>query len=339
MLSPLFNLLGDRLHSLPLGIVYLTDKCNSKCVTCDYWRYGQTFLSEDRARAVAAEFDRLDTRTVLLSGGEPLLHPQWAERARALAGGRRKLWLLTAGLALTKYADQAVELCDTITVSLDGATPETYLAIRGVDAFDAVCGGIRAVVRRGAKVTLRCTVQRRNYRELRQLISLARDLDVHQISFLAVDVLTHAAFARREDVSRELALSADDLPVFDQILRRLSSDFPDEFYSHFIAESPAKLRRLHQYFAALNGLAEFPPVRCNAPQFSAVFGADGQIQPCYFISGKEAEGSGQDVNSSELILLRKEIRVGSKSECKTCVCSMYRGVRATAFESLMHWLR
>ncbi|MEK9164621.1 MAG: radical SAM protein, partial [Chloroflexota bacterium] len=225
-LPAILNLLGDRLYSLPLGIVYLTDKCNSKCVTCDYWRYGQTFLSEDRARALAAEFDRLDTRRVLLSGGEPLLHPQWAERARTLAGGRRILWLLTAGLALEKYADQAVELCDTITVSLDAATPETYLAIRGVDAFEAVCAGVRAAVRRGAKVSLRCTVQRRNFRELPQLISLARDLDVHEISFLAVEVLTHVAFARREDVSRELALSADDLPVFDQILRRLSSDFP-----------------------------------------------------------------------------------------------------------------
>src|SRR3989304_8883817 len=103
-LPSVVNLLGGPLHSLPLGIVYLTDRCNSKCVTCDYWRYGQTFLSEDRARALAAEFDRLDTRTVLLSGGEPLLHPHWAERARILAGGRRKRWLSPARLAFQKVA-------------------------------------------------------------------------------------------------------------------------------------------------------------------------------------------------------------------------------------------
>lgn len=35
---PLLNLLGDRLHTLPLLVVYLTDGCNSKCITCDVWR-------------------------------------------------------------------------------------------------------------------------------------------------------------------------------------------------------------------------------------------------------------------------------------------------------------
>lgn len=322
------NLVGDRLHTLPLAIVYLTDRCNSKCVTCDYWRYGQTFLSPARARALASEFDRLDTRQVLLSGGEPLLHPQWAEMARILAGGRRRLWLLTAGLALEKNADLAVALCHNITVSLDGATPETYRAIRGVDAFEAVCAGIRSVVEQGAMVSIRCTVQRRNYQELPQLITLAHKLGVSQISFLAIDVLTHAAFARREDVSRMLALSPDDLPAFDRVLIGLTDNLAADFASGFIAESPAKLRRLRQYFAALNGLSEFPPVRCNAPQFSAVFGADGHIQPCFFIEDAQSKvGDQLSLNTPSLIKLRHDIRVGKREECKTCVCSMHRGVK------------
>ena len=156
-LSALANLLGDRLHALPLAIVYLTDRCNSRCVMCDYWRHGQTNLSLDRAHALAAEFDRLDTRQVLLSGGEPLLHPQWADVARILSGGRRRLWLLTAGLSLQKHVEAAADLCHNITVSLDGATPETYRAVRGVDTFGAVCAGIRAAVERGALASiLRC---------------------------------------------------------------------------------------------------------------------------------------------------------------------------------------
>ncbi|HLB46970.1 MAG TPA: hypothetical protein VJL59_08075 [Anaerolineales bacterium] len=59
-LSALANLLGDRLHALPLAIVYLTDRCNSRCVMCDYRQFGQTNLSPDRARGLAAEFDRRD---------------------------------------------------------------------------------------------------------------------------------------------------------------------------------------------------------------------------------------------------------------------------------------
>src|SRR6185369_8991871 len=128
---------------------YVTDRCNSRCVMCDYWQNGQTFLSLDRAAQLSTEFDRLDTKWILLSGGEPLLHPEWAEVAKTLSNRRRKLWLLTAGLALKKNAQTVSELCQTVTVSLDAATPQSYQSIRGVDAFEEVCAGIRAVAEKG----------------------------------------------------------------------------------------------------------------------------------------------------------------------------------------------
>jgi MoaA/NifB/PqqE/SkfB family radical SAM enzyme len=273
------NLLGDRIAALPLAIVYVTDRCNSKCVTCDFWRYGQTNLPVERARWLAREFRGLGTQVVLLSGGEALLHPHWDEVAAAFQQQGQRLWLLTAGLSLKKHAARATELCERITVSLDGATPETYVAIRGVEAFEAVCSGVREAVGRGAWVSLRCTLQRSNYREMPDLIRLARDLGVKQVSFLAVDVSTHVAFARQEDYERTMALTPGDLPEFDSVLDSVDREFAPEFASGFIAESPAKLRRLRQYFAALVGQAEFPPVRCNAPRYSAVVGADGHLQP------------------------------------------------------------
>src|SRR5262245_26039497 len=321
---PLLNLIGDRIHALPLAIVYVTDRCNSRCVMCDYWKYGQTFLTREHASELAQEFDRLQTRWVLLSGGEPLLHPQWDEIARVLAGNHRQLWLLTAGLALRKYADTAAELCQKITVSLDGATPETYQAIRGLDAFQEVCAGIRAMVGRNKQVSIRCTIQQRNFRQVPELIELAHELGVTQISFLAIDILTHVAFARKEEIMNNLALEPNDLPVFDRVLDDISERFARDFETGFIAESPAKLRRIRQYFAALHQLADFPAVRCNAPRFSAVFTADGNIQPCFFISPSQK----LDINAPAMLSLRHDIRTGQRGECKTCVCSMYRGVRS-----------
>lgn len=327
------NLLTDRLAALPLAIVYLTDRCNSRCVMCDYWKYGQTNFPLEQARVLAPQLKALGTRAILLSGGEPLLHPQWAELAKILrAGSSAHLWLLTAGLSLHKHAAQAVELCERVTISLDGATPETYRAIRGVDAFDAVCAGIRAVVERGARVTLRCTVQRSNYREMPALIQLAHQLGAAQISFLAVDVSTHVAFARAADYEKAMALQSDDLPVFAEVLDALERDFAADFASGFIAERPAKLRRLYAYFAALIGQGAFPPVRCNAPRFSAVIGADGRVQPCYFISASanshQSFNLSSALNAPDQITLRRAIRAGQRPECKTCVCSMYRGPRA-----------
>jgi MoaA/NifB/PqqE/SkfB family radical SAM enzyme len=287
---------------------------------CDYWKYGQTFMTMERAETLSGELDKLQTRWVLLSGGEPLLHPQWNEIAQALSGGKRQLWLLTAGLALKKYADIAADLCQKITVSLDGATAESYQSIRGVDAFNEVCAGIRALVERNKEVSIRCTIQRRNYRQLPALVELAHTLGVRQISFLTIDVLTHVAFARQQEIINDLALEPNDLPLLDRVLSDLFVQFKDDFESSFIAESPAKLQRMRQYFAALHDLAEFPPIRCNAPRFSAVFTADGMLQPCYFISPQGKH----DLNDSDMLSLRHDIRSGLRKECKTCVCSMYR---------------
>ena len=314
------NFTGDRIHALPLAIVYVTDRCNSRCVMCDYWKYGQTFMTMERAETLAREFDKLQTRWVLLSGGEPLLHPQWNEIAQVLSGGKRQLWLLTAGLALKKYADIAADLCQKIIVSLDGATAESYQSIRGVNAFNEVCAGIVALVEKKKEVSIRCTIQKRNYKELPALVELAHKLGVRQISFLTIDVLTHVAFARQQEIMNDLALEPKDLPLFDRVLSDLSAQFKDDFELSFIAESPAKLQRMRQYFAALHDLAEFPPIRCNAPRFSAVFTADGMIQPCYFISPQEK----LDLNDPNMLSLRHNIRSGQRKECKTCVCSMYR---------------
>ena len=326
----LLNYLGDKIHSLPLAIVYVTDKCNSRCVMCDYWQYGQTNMSIERAQMLAREFDQLQTRWVLLSGGEPLLHPQWVDIAHILAGRQRRLWLLTAGLALKKYAKVVADVCQMITVSLDGASANTYQSIRGIDAFEQVCAGIRAVVESNQQVSIRCTIQRRNYQELAALVELAHDLGVRQISFLAVDVLTHVAFARKQEIISNLALEKDDLQEFDRVLTDLFERFRPDFESGFIAESPAKLRSLGQYFAALHDVVDFPGVRCNAPRFSAVYTTDGKIQPCFFISPSQQLG----INDPALVSLRHSIRTGQRSECQTCVCSMYRGIRSVYLDEL-----
>ncbi len=324
------NLLSDRLAALPLAILYVTDRCNSRCVTCDYWRHGQTNLPLAQAERLARELPALGTQVVVLSGGEPLLHPQWAEIAATLRATRLRLWLLTAGLALARHAERAAELCETITVSLDGATPETYRAIRGVDAFAAVTEGVRAAVAAGVPVTLRCTVQRDNYTELAALVDLGHALGAKQVSFLAVDVSTHVAFARAEDYNHTMALRPDDLARFAAVLDALERTHAADFAGGFIAESPAKLRRLHQYFAALIGAAVFPPVACNAPRFSAVIGADGHLQPCYFIPGAgRLNGAplAQALNAPEAVALRRAIRTGQRAECARCVCAMQRGAR------------
>jgi Fe-coproporphyrin III synthase len=170
-------------------------------------------------------------------------------------------------------------------------------------------------------------------------VTLARELGVRQISFLAVDVSNAHAFAREGEVGGGLALAADELPKLQALLSSLQHDHGDEFKSKFIAESPEKLARILQYFSALCGQAEFPIVKCNAPDFSAVITAELRMQPCFFIPGPESLAAGRDMgetlNDSSMLALRGSINAGERWECKRCVCSMWREPDSRGSDSLL----
>lgn len=323
------------LARLPLVTLYLTDRCNSRCVTCDYWRHGRDDMDLAAVTRLLPGFAQLQTQMVLLSGGEPLLNPEWAAIAELLRRNGLKVWLLTSGLALAKHARRAAELFDAITVSLDGTDPETYAAIRGLDAFHKVCEGIQAAAAEGSRPGIRVTLQRGNFRQLPAFVDLARELGARQVSFLAVDVANPHAFGRTDDFVSDLALRPEDLPQLGRILDSLEQDHAEDFRSRFIAENPQKLRRILQYFAAVLGVGPYPKVSCNAPEFSAVIGATGRVQPCFFISApldarlaETGARTGADLravlNSGSMSALRAAIRDGRRVECKTCVCSMWR---------------
>lgn len=317
-----------RLQRLPLVTLYLSERCNSRCITCDYWRHGRADMDLESVQRLLPSLAELRTEVVLLSGGEPLLNPEWADIAQTLRAAGLKLWLLTSGLSLAKHARRVSELFDAITVSLDGANSETYKAIRGVDAFDKVCAGIHAAANAGTWVSARVTLQRSNYTQLKQFVELARQTGARQVSFLAVDVANPHAFGRTDDFGDNIALRPEDLPVFEQQLRSLEQDHAQDFHSGFIAESPQKLRRILQYFSATCGVGKYPSQRCNAPEFSAVIGAKGRVSPCFFIPGPPSAvvhgDLGEVLNSEPMGALRDAIQSASRAECARCVCSMWR---------------
>ena len=44
----------SALRSLPLATLYLTERCNSRCVTCDYWRHGRVDMTLESVSRLAA---------------------------------------------------------------------------------------------------------------------------------------------------------------------------------------------------------------------------------------------------------------------------------------------
>lgn len=339
----LLNLTSDHLRSLPIMILYLTDGCNSRCITCDIWRAPRLNMRRELVESLTASVNPLGIRWVVLSGGEAMQHPHWAQIASQFRAQGARVILLTNGLFLRRQADDVIAHVDEVVVSLDGGTAETYAHIRGVDAFDLVLEGIRAIRMGGVPVTTRTTVQRDNYREIPQIVRAAKAADATHISFLTVDVSNEVAFGDRtlHQAVDPAALRRDDIAELEEILAALERDHASDFASGRIAESPAKLRRMISYFSALLGEGDPPSVRCNAPHTSVVVQVDGSLRPCYFLPtmGKldltipPAEAVGQSplqkaLNTDVALTLRKAYRCGERQECARCVCPLYKGARA-----------
>src|ERR1700733_11094788 len=94
----------SQLQRLPLATLYLSERCNSRCVTCDYWRHGREDMDLRRVEGLLPSFARLGTQVGLLAAAEPLLNPDWAPIATLLRDAGLDLWLLTSGLSLAKHA-------------------------------------------------------------------------------------------------------------------------------------------------------------------------------------------------------------------------------------------
>lgn len=338
-LRPLLNLTSDRVRALPLLVTYITDGCNSRCVTCDIWKLPRRNMPFELAERLAAEFPRLGVRDVVLSGGEAMQHPEWPRIAALFRAAGVRVNLLTNGLLIKKQAQAVIENVDQLTVSIDGGTPETYHAIRGVDALPLILEGMRQCADAGLPITTRTTLQRGNFREMPQIIDAAKAAGAQKISFLAVDVSNAQAFGPRFDdnviplavhAPPSPALSTDELPEFAAVLDQLERTHAADFASGLIAESPAKLRRLYHYFEAVNGLRVFDPPRCNAPHVSAVIEVDGSLRSCFFLPKVGALGNGtlsDALNSEAAVAMRAAYRSGQRPECERCVCPLYQGPR------------
>ena len=323
----------DPIESVPILVLFPHERCNCRCLMCDIWKAtGRNQLSPEEIRTWSAEWRRLGTRRVVLSGGEPLMHPRLGALCETLREAGIEITLLSTGVLLAPRAAEVARLVHDVIVSLDGPR-DVHDAIRRVPrAFDRLAEGVRAVraVAPSLPVSARCTVQRENARHLRETVAAAREIGLDGISFLAAD-LAPGAFGRGSewtgDEGSSVAVGPEDLPSLAAELDALERDCAAELASGFIAEPAERLRaRILGHFAAHAGQGDFAPITCNAPWVSAVVESDGTVRPCFFhppLGNLRTAGSLEAVlNSPAALSFRGSLDVGTDPVCRRCVCNL-----------------
>lgn len=324
------SLQTHKLTALPIVILMPHSACNCRCVMCDIWKGNNNLqqLTTDDIQALMKTLQELDTRQVLMSGGEALLNPNFFRFCEILKKEKIKITLLSTGLTLKKNAEALVKYVDDIIVSLDG-DEATHDRIRNIPgAYNKMAEGIHAIkmLKPDFKITCRTVIHRLNYTVWPQIIQSAKNLGLDQISFLPADVSSHA-FNRQqawnEPRQHEILLSEQDIDALKLMTDNLCIAFKNEFNNRFITESPEKIRNIYLYYAAYFNRNDFPFKKCNAPWVSAVVEADGTVRPCFF---HEAFGNintaslGKIINSETAIAFRKNLDIAKNETCIKCVC-------------------
>lgn len=162
--------------------VKLTDNCNSKCVTCDYWKiHHENELTLDEFRSVLQQLHGLGVAEVMFTGGEPTMRAELVPVVQHAADtGFSTIGLTTNGLSLPGIKiDQLLAAGLTqIVLSLEG--------LEGHDEVRGVPGNTRKVLTildhlseqrtSGASVSVKLamTLMARNLGEVEGLVELAR---------------------------------------------------------------------------------------------------------------------------------------------------------------------
>lgn len=179
-------------YSLDQLYFYLTEGCNLACRHCwlapkfdpDGNKYKT--LPLHLFRKIIEEAIPLGLQTVKLTGGEPLLHPNFLAMLDILHDKSLKLTVETNGILLTPEiaGEIARQINPFVSVSLDGADAETHDKIRGLEgAFDKSTAGVQILADNDLKPQVIMSVMRTNADQAEKLVHLAEKLGAASVKF------------------------------------------------------------------------------------------------------------------------------------------------------------
>ena len=199
----------------PIVIWNLIRRCNLTCKHCYSVSADKDFPNELSTKEVFHVMDDLKAFGVpvlILSGGEPLLHPDIfaiAQRAKAMGF---YLSLSSNGTLINEANIEAIAKVgfDYVGISLDGL-PTTHDRFRRCPgAFEKALQGIRWCQLYGIKVGIRFTLTQDNVHELPQMLQLAEEENIDKFYLSHLNYAGRGNKNRQDDVHHQMTRQAMD---------------------------------------------------------------------------------------------------------------------------------
>ena len=290
----------------------LSDTCNLKCGLCPPQRIQQRLSGEDVLKFAQNLVD-LEIFTVVLSGKEPLLHPQIYDVIHILTEGSVEVVLFTNGTLVDGTAVKKLEesRVSAVQISIDGKDKTTHDSIKRVKgAFKKSMGGVKRLLASQVPTGACTTVFKKNVDQIADIAFMLSKVGVKTYS------IRWCMPCSRTEAYGERAPSPEQwhniLSAFFDLRERIGSDM--EFISLDALLVPMGSPKPESPKGVFEG--------CGVARTECAVQPDGTVIPCAYIeepAGNIKETSFQKIWETSPVFGKyrsRETMITGK--CRTC---------------------
>jgi len=281
------KLLKENIFYHPVTIqLMITNKCTTECVMCDHHSINSdNELSETEIMHVIDYIQNIETKNIIISGGEPLSR---SDCIRILEYAKNKglnLGLFTNGVKNNNEsitideAKQIKKYCDWVQLSIDSFEETTYKQIRKND-LSIVKKSLENMEAVGVNLEIVFTIQRLNIDEAINMVKTGK-------TAFGFRSKVRFKFAHGPDKDNKFLLTNENENKLNDFLKDNVNE--ENFYSKYFNEMIEK-----EYFTEADILSGKPLYKkngkfkengyiCHAINYFCMINSEGDIYPCCFL--------------------------------------------------------
>lgn len=162
-------------------IFEITTSCNLKCKHCFYQQSDEfisnCFLRKEKAFSLVDKFKNNNINQVVLTGGEPTVHPDFVEIAKYAKKNISKVTLCTNGVIENdKLKKEIIDLnFDTYTISIDSCAENNHDEFRGKKgAFKNVIAFAKLLKEKNKNLSVHIALHQKNIDRIEKTIDFCK---------------------------------------------------------------------------------------------------------------------------------------------------------------------
>jgi radical SAM protein with 4Fe4S-binding SPASM domain len=172
----------------PITVWNITRTCNLRCVHCYSDSNAMNYPGEltwEQMQDVVEDLAAYQVPSLLLSGGEPMIHPRFFDLVDLASSKGLKLTISTNGTLITPEKAALLKAANVayVGISLDGIGKIHDEFRRKEGAFDAAVRGFRNCHDVDQKTGLRLTLTRHNVQNIDRILDFIEEQEIQRVCF------------------------------------------------------------------------------------------------------------------------------------------------------------